>query len=107
MLIYFNTINHLGTQGTGNHFWELCLDEDDNVWVMLHSGSRGLGNRIGMYFIEAAKKEMEKYHILEHLPSKDLAYLVENTQLFDDYIEAISLQCRATNESTIHIYLSK
>ncbi|MCA9244969.1 MAG: RtcB family protein, partial [Phycisphaerales bacterium] len=47
-----NTARHLGSLGTGNHFIEVCLDESDDVWIMLHSGSRGIGNRIGTYFIE-------------------------------------------------------
>lgn len=85
----FNTGNHIGTLGTGNHFIELCLDENDVVWIMLHSGSRGVGNRIGTYFIQAAKKEMERYYIDKFLPDKDLAYLVEHSELFDDYIEAV------------------
>ena len=85
----FNSWNHLGTLGTGNHFIEVCLDEDGAVWVMLHSGSRGAGNRIGMYFIEKAKEEMERWHISEHLPDKDLSYLVEHTELFDDYVNAV------------------
>jgi tRNA-splicing ligase RtcB len=84
------TFEFMGTLGTGNHFIELCLDEDDRVWVMLHSGSRGVGNKIGQYFIEAAKREMERYHILPYLPDQDLSYLVENTTLFDDYVEAVS-----------------
>lgn len=84
------TFEFMGTLGTGNHFIELCLDEDDHVWVMLHSGSRGAGNKIGQYFIEAARKEMERYHILPYLPDKDLSYLVEHTTLFDDYVEAVS-----------------
>ena len=84
------TFEFMGTLGTGNHFIELCLDEDDYVWVMLHSGSRGVGNKIGQYFIEAARKEMERYHILPYLPDKDLSYLVEHTTLFDDYVEAVS-----------------
>lgn len=88
--IAFNTWAHMGTLGGGNHFIELCLDEQDNVWVILHSGSRGVGNKIGMYFIEKAKEEMEKYHIIDHLPDQDLAYLVENTVVFDDYVEAVS-----------------
>ena len=46
-----NNVHHLGTLGTGNHFIEVCLDEHQNVWIMLHSGSRGVGNRIGTYFI--------------------------------------------------------
>ena len=53
-----SSVNHLGTLGTGNHFIEVCLDEADHVWFMLHSGSRGVGNRIGSYFIELAKKDM-------------------------------------------------
>ena len=85
----FNTYQHMGTLGTGNHFIEICLDENEGVWVMLHSGSRGAGNRIGSYFIEKAKKEMERYYILDHLPDKDLAYLVEHTEIFDDYVEAV------------------
>ncbi len=85
----FNNALHLGTLGTGNHFIEVCLDENDAVWVMLHSGSRGAGNRIGMYFIEKAKKEMERYHIDSYLPDKDLSYLVEHTELFDDYVNAV------------------
>lgn len=84
------TFEFMGTLGTGNHFIELCLDEEDYVWVMLHSGSRGVGNKIGTYFIEAARKEMERYHILPYLPDKDLSYLVEHTTLFDDYVEAVS-----------------
>ena len=81
--------NHLGTLGTGNHFIEICLDEEDNVWAMLHSGSRGVGNRIGSHFIAAAQREMERWHIAPHLPNRDLAYLVEHTELFDDYVEAV------------------
>lgn len=89
-IVSHKNVEFLGTLGTGNHFIELCLDEDDYVWVMLHSGSRGVGNKIGTYFIEAAKREMERYHILPYLPDSDLSYLVENTTLFDDYVEAVS-----------------
>lgn len=85
----YNNANHMGTLGTGNHFIEICLDENNDVWVMLHSGSRGAGNRIGSYFIEQAKREMERYHIATYLPDKDLSYLVEHTALFDDYVEAV------------------
>jgi len=85
----YNGINHLGTLGTGNHFIEVCLDESDAVWVMLHSGSRGVGNRIGSYFISRAKEEMERWHINEFLPDQDLSYLVENTEMFDDYVNAV------------------
>lgn len=85
----YNDANHMGTLGTGNHFIEVCLDESSTVWVMLHSGSRGAGNKIGSYFIERAKEEMDRWYITPHLPDKDLAYLVEHTQLFDDYCEAV------------------
>jgi tRNA-splicing ligase RtcB len=82
-----NTGRHLGTLGTGNHFIEVCLDENDNVWVVLHSGSRGIGNRIGTYFIDLAKKDM-KVRIID-LPNLDLAYLEENTGIFEDYVGAV------------------
>jgi tRNA-splicing ligase RtcB len=74
-----NNVHHLGTLGTGNHFIEVCLDERDQVWFMLHSGSRGVGNRIATVFIETAKKDME--HVLGSLPDQDLAYLTEGTRL--------------------------
>lgn len=77
----------LGTLGSGNHFIELCLDEHDDVWVMLHSGSRGIGNMIGRHFIEKAKKHMEGYFIT--LPDADLAYLPEKTEDFEDYVAAV------------------
>ena len=82
-----NNLKHLGTLGTGNHFIEVCLDEEDRVWFMLHSGSRGVGNRIGRYFIELAKKDMEKWFI--NIPDKDLAYFPEGTDHFADYVEAV------------------
>ena len=82
-----NHLAHLGTLGTGNHFIELCLDEAGAVWVMLHSGSRGVGNRIGSYFIELAKKDMKTWHV--NLPDANLAYLAEGTSHFDDYVEAV------------------
>lgn len=77
----------LGTLGGGNHFIELCLDENQDVWVMLHSGSRGLGNVIGTYFIELAKKEAQ--HRFGHVPDKDLSYFAEGSNSFDDYVEAV------------------
>jgi tRNA-splicing ligase RtcB len=82
-----NDLNHLGTLGTGNHFIEVCLDEDAHVWLLLHSGSRGVGNRIGSYFIELAKQDMRRYHI--DLPDANLAYLSDGTKHFDDYVEAV------------------
>lgn len=81
------TANHLGTLGTGNHFIEVCLDEADNVWFMLHSGSRGVGNRIGTYFISLAKEDMKKWMIT--LPDADLAYLPEGTEHFGAYVAAV------------------
>ena len=78
----------LGTLGGGNHFIELCLDESDSLWVMLHSGSRGLGNKIGNYFISLAKKDMEKWMI--HLPDKDLAYFPQGTEHFEEYMIAVN-----------------
>jgi len=77
----------LGTLGGGNHFIELCLDEEQRVWVMLHSGSRGIGNVIGRYFIEAARKDMMRHHV--NLPDRDLAYFTEGSAWFDDYVEAV------------------
>lgn len=77
----------LGTLGSGNHFIEVCLDEENRVWIMLHSGSRGVGNMIGRYFIDKAKAMMETYFIT--LPDRDLAYLPDGTPEFRDYIQAI------------------
>jgi tRNA-splicing ligase RtcB len=83
-----NDLNHLGTLGTGNHFIELCLDEADAVWIMLHSGSRGVGNRIGQFFIELAKEDMRRWMI--NLPDQDLAYLPEGTEHFNSYVKAVN-----------------
>ncbi len=82
-----NNLVHLGTLGTGNHFIELCLDEEDRVWVMLHSGSRGVGNAIGSFFIALAKEDMRRWFV--NLPDEDLAYFAEGTEHFDDYVEAV------------------
>jgi tRNA-splicing ligase RtcB (3'-phosphate/5'-hydroxy nucleic acid ligase) len=79
--------HQLGTLGGGNHFIEVCLDESNGAWVMLHSGSRGIGNAIGSYFIELAKKDSEKHQIA--LPDRDLAYFPEGAQHFDDYVDAV------------------
>ncbi len=78
----------LGTLGGGNHFIELCIDEGDDVWIMLHSGSRGIGNAIGTYFIKLAKNDMERH--LAQLPDADLAYFKEGAAHFDDYVEAVT-----------------
>jgi tRNA-splicing ligase RtcB len=82
-----NHVVHLGTLGTGNHFIEVCLDEADRLWFMLHSGSRGVGNRIGSYFIELAKKDMSRH--VHNLPDANLAYFQEGSEHFDDYVEAV------------------
>lgn len=79
--------NQMGTLGGGNHFIEVCLDEADQVWVMLHSGSRGVGNAIATYFIELARKDMERHMI--QLPDRDLAYFSEGSPHFADYVEAV------------------
>ncbi|MYN04319.1 RtcB family protein [Pseudoduganella sp. DS3] len=80
-------ICQLGTLGGGNHFIELCIDEEQRVWIMLHSGSRGIGNVIGRYFISAARKEMMRHKV--NLPDRDLSYFSEGSALFDDYLEAV------------------
>src|SRR5437773_3307278 len=80
-------VHQLGTLGGGNHFIELCLDEESRAWVMLHSGSRGIGNAIGSYFIELAKRDAERTQL--QLPDRDLAYFPEGAKHFDDYVEAV------------------
>jgi tRNA-splicing ligase RtcB len=92
-----NDSNHLGTLGTGNHFIELCLDEANRGWVLLHSGSRGVGNRIGTYFIQLARADMR--HHVASLPDKDLAYLREGSEHFDDYIQAVEWAQRFAAEN--------
>jgi len=80
-------VNQMGTLGGGNHFIEVCLDEVNQVWVMLHSGSRGIGNAMADYFIQLARQDMERWMI--HLPDRDLAYFPEGTEHFADYVEAV------------------
>jgi len=80
----------LGTLGGGNHFIEICLDENDQIWIMLHTGSRGVGNRIGRYYIDKAKEEMQRYYIDKYIPDIDLSYLVEESKHFNDYIYSVS-----------------
>jgi len=82
-----NHVNHLGTLGTGNHFIELQFDENMNIWLMLHSGSRGIGNKIGTYFTNRAKQLMERFFV--QLPDKDLAFIPEGDPLYKDYTEAL------------------
>jgi len=98
--------HQLGTLGGGNHFIEICLDESGQVWVMLHSGSRGIGNAIGTYFIELAKKDALKNNV--HLPDADLAYFPEGAQHFDDYVEAVGWAqdyARANREEMMDLVL--
>jgi tRNA-splicing ligase RtcB len=93
----------MGTLGGGNHFIEVCLDEAGGVWVMLHSGSRGIGNAIGTYFIELAKKDAR-----EDLPDRDLAYFREGARHFDDYVEAVGWAqdyARANREAMMDLVL--
>lgn len=92
-----NNLKHLGTLGTGNHFIELCLDEVDRVWVMLHSGSRGVGNAIGTHFIELAQKDMREH--IANLPHRDLAYFSEGSKHFDDYVFAVGWAQRFAREN--------
>ena len=99
-------VHQLGTLGGGNHFIEVCLDESDRVWAMLHSGSRGIGNAIGSYFIELAKRDAERNHV--SLPDRDLAYFPEGAQHFDDYVEAVGWAqdyARANREEMMDLVL--
>lgn len=82
-------VNQMGTLGGGNHFIEVCLDEENRVWMMLHSGSRGLGNAMADYFIKLARQDMERWMI--NLPDRDLAYFPEGSEHFGDYVEAVML----------------
>jgi tRNA-splicing ligase RtcB (3'-phosphate/5'-hydroxy nucleic acid ligase) len=96
-----NWAAQMGTLGGGNHFIEVCLDESNRVWVMLHSGSRGIGNAIGSYFIELARRDMER--TAANLPDRDLAYLTEGAQHFEDYVTAVDWAQRyaAANRQTM------
>ena len=99
-------VHQLGTLGGGNHFIEVCLDEENRVWAMLHSGSRGIGNAIGSYFIELAKRDAERTSLA--LPDKDLAYFPEGAQHFDDYVEAVGWAqdyARANREEMMDLVL--
>ena len=80
-------VRQLGTLGGGNHFIEVCLDEAGRLWIMLHSGSRGIGNAIGQYFIELARRDAERQQL--QLPDRDLAYFREGAEHFDDYVAAV------------------
>lgn len=80
-------LRQIGSLGGGNHFIEICLDESQRVWAMLHSGSRGIGNALGRYFIAAARQDMQRHQL--QLPDRDLAYLSEGSTLFEDYVDAV------------------
>ncbi|HEX7250224.1 MAG TPA: RtcB family protein [Burkholderiales bacterium] len=98
--------HQMGSLGGGNHFIELCLDESNAAWVMLHSGSRGIGNAIGSYFIELAKKDVERNAI--HVPDSNLAYFPEGAQHFGDYVEAVGWSqdyARANREQMMDLVL--
>jgi tRNA-splicing ligase RtcB len=98
--------HQLGTLGGGNHFIEVCLDESQQAWVMLHSGSRGIGNAIGSYFIELAKRDMER--LQKQLPDRDLSYFEEGATHFDDYVGAVGWAqdyARANREEMMDIVL--
>ena len=82
-----NSLRHLGTLGTGNHFIELTVDTEDSVWFMLHSGSRGVGASLAGWYMKQAKQLMKEFFI--DLPDVDLAYLPEGHALFDGYMRAI------------------
>ncbi len=82
-----NWAQQMGTLGGGNHFIEVCVDESNGVWAMLHSGSRGIGNAIGSYFIELARRDMEGE--IANLPDRDLAYFREGSAHFDEYVRAV------------------
>ena len=96
-----NSMKQLGSLGGGNHFIEICLDEEGRVWIMLHSGSRGIGNKIGSYFIEMAREDMRS--IIANLPDRDLAYFEEGTEHFREYVEAVEWAQRfaALNRETM------
>ena len=99
-------VHQLGTLGGGNHFIEVCLDEENRVWAMLHSGSRGIGNAIGTYFIELAKTRCREQQL--QLPDRDLAYFREGAQHFDDYVEAVGWAqdyARANREEMMELVL--
>ena len=101
-----NWVRQMGSLGGGNHFIEVCLDEADRAWVMLHSGSRGVGNAIGTYFIELARRDAERREL--RLPDRDLAYFEEGAEHFDDYVEAVGWAqdyARANRDAMVDLVL--
>jgi tRNA-splicing ligase RtcB (3'-phosphate/5'-hydroxy nucleic acid ligase) len=101
-----NWVYQMGSLGGGNHFIEVCLDEAGRAWVMLHSGSRGIGNAIGTYFIELARRDAERREL--NLPDRDLAYFEEGAEHFDDYVEAVGWAqdyARANRDAMVDLVL--
>lgn len=84
-----SSLIHLGSLGGGNHFVEVCLDTEQSVWIMLHSGSRGIGNKIGQTFIEKAREMLGQRIGHSSVPDKDLAWFVDGEPEFYDYVEAM------------------
>jgi len=84
---HITNVNQLGTLGTGNHFIELSKDEDNNMWIVIHSGSRGIGNKMARVFQDIAKKECRKW--MSDIPNPDLAFLPEGSEYFYDYIKVV------------------
>jgi tRNA-splicing ligase RtcB len=102
-----NWVQQMGSLGGGNHFIEVCLDEADRAWVMLHSGSRGIGNAIGTYFIELARRDAERREL--RLPDRDLAYFEEGAEHFDEYVEAVGWAqdyARANRDAMVDLVLA-
>ncbi|QIK37343.1 RtcB family protein [Caldichromatium japonicum] len=102
-----NWVNQLGTLGSGNHFIEVCLDESGKLWVMLHTGSRGIGNAMATYFIELAQREIDRQRA--QLPDRDLAYFSEDKPYFKDYLEAVDWAqryARANRNQIMRLVLS-
>ena len=95
----FNSRRHFGTLGTGNHFIEVCTDLESAIWIMLHSGSRGIGASIGNFYMQAAQEFAEKHFI--SLPNRDLAFLVEGDPLFAEYIASVRWAQRFAQESRV------
>ena len=101
-----NWVQQMGSLGGGNHFIEVCLDETNRAWVMLHSGSRGVGNAIGTYFIELARRDAERHEL--RLPDRDLAYFEEGAEHFGDYVEAVGWAqdyARANRDAMVDLVL--
>jgi tRNA-splicing ligase RtcB len=82
---FANWKSQLGSLGSGNHFIEVSLDEADNVWLFLHSGSRGVGNKIAQHHIKIAKNLCDRWFV--KLENPDLAYFIDNTPEFYEYIK--------------------